>query len=25
LLERRWPGYRADREWLSRNGATLVI
>ncbi len=25
LLERRWPGYRAEREWLSRNGATLVI
>jgi predicted metal-dependent hydrolase len=25
LLERRWPGYREDREWLSRNGATLVI
>jgi predicted metal-dependent hydrolase len=25
LLERRWPGYRADREWLSRYGATLVL
>jgi predicted metal-dependent hydrolase len=25
LLERRWPGYREDREWLSRNGATLVL
>jgi predicted metal-dependent hydrolase len=25
LLERRWPGYRADREWLSRHGATLVL
>jgi hypothetical protein len=25
LLERRWPRYREDREWLSRNGATLVI
>jgi predicted metal-dependent hydrolase len=25
LLEARWPGYREDREWLSRNGATLVF
>jgi predicted metal-dependent hydrolase len=25
LVERRWPGYREDRDWLSRNGATLVI
>jgi predicted metal-dependent hydrolase len=25
LLERRWPRYREDREWLSRNGATLVL
>jgi hypothetical protein len=25
LLERRWPGYREDRAWLSRHGATLVI
>jgi predicted metal-dependent hydrolase len=25
LLERRWPGYRGDRDWLSRNGATLVL
>jgi predicted metal-dependent hydrolase len=25
LLERRWPGYREDREWLRRNGATLVL
>jgi predicted metal-dependent hydrolase len=25
LLERRWPGYRSDRRWLSRNGATLVL
>jgi predicted metal-dependent hydrolase len=25
LLERRWPGYREDRDWLSRNGATLVL
>jgi predicted metal-dependent hydrolase len=25
LLERRWPGYRDDREWLRRNGATLVL
>ncbi|HLH14010.1 MAG TPA: SprT family zinc-dependent metalloprotease [Solirubrobacteraceae bacterium] len=25
LVERRWPGYRADREWLRRNGATLVL
>ncbi len=25
LLERRWPGYREDREWLSRHGATLVL
>jgi predicted metal-dependent hydrolase len=25
LLERRWPGYRDDRDWLKRNGATLVL
>ena len=25
LLERRWPGYRADRDWLRRHGATLVL
>jgi predicted metal-dependent hydrolase len=25
LLERHWPGYRQDREWLSRHGATLVL
>jgi predicted metal-dependent hydrolase len=25
LLERRWPSYREDREWLSRHGATLVL
>jgi hypothetical protein len=25
LLERYWPDYREDREWLSRNGATLVL
>jgi predicted metal-dependent hydrolase len=25
LLERHWPDYRADREWLSRHGATLVL
>jgi predicted metal-dependent hydrolase len=25
LLERRWPGYREDREWLRLNGATLVL
>ncbi len=25
LLERRWPGYREDRAWLSRHGATLVL
>jgi predicted metal-dependent hydrolase len=25
LLERRRPGYREDRDWLSRNGATLVL
>jgi len=25
LVERCWPGYRADREWLARNGATLVL
>jgi predicted metal-dependent hydrolase len=25
LLERRWPGYREDRDWLRRNGATLVL
>jgi predicted metal-dependent hydrolase len=25
LLERRWPAYREDRDWLRRNGATLVL
>ncbi len=25
LLERRWPGYREDRSWLRRTGATLVL
>jgi len=25
LLQRRWPGYREDRDWLRRNGATLVL
>jgi predicted metal-dependent hydrolase len=25
LLERRWPSYREDRDWLSRNGVTLVL
>ncbi len=25
LVERRWPGYREDREWLRRHGATLVL
>jgi predicted metal-dependent hydrolase len=25
LLERYWPGYREDRRWLQRNGATLVL
>ncbi len=25
LLERRWPGYREDRDWLSRHGATLAL
>lgn len=25
LLERRWPRYREDREWLRRHGGTLVI
>ncbi len=25
LLERRWPSYRSEREWLRRNGATLVL
>ncbi|MGO9320787.1 MAG: M48 family metallopeptidase [Solirubrobacteraceae bacterium] len=25
LLERRWPSYREDRQWLSRHGATLVL
>jgi predicted metal-dependent hydrolase len=25
LLERHWPGYRSDRDWLRRNGATLVL
>jgi predicted metal-dependent hydrolase len=25
LLERHWPGWREDREWLRVNGATLVL
>ena len=25
LLERRWPRWREDREWLRRHGATLVL
>ncbi len=25
LVERHWPDYREDRDWLARNGATLVI
>ena len=25
LLERHWPRYRQDREWLRRHGATLVL
>ena len=25
LLERHWPDYRADRDWLRRNGASLVL
>jgi predicted metal-dependent hydrolase len=25
LLERHCPDYREDRDWLARNGATLVI
>ncbi len=25
LLERHWPGYREDRDWLRRHGATLVL
>ena len=25
LLERRWPGYRDDRAWQRRHGATLVL
>jgi predicted metal-dependent hydrolase len=25
LLERRWPQWREDREWLRANGATLVL
>jgi predicted metal-dependent hydrolase len=25
LLERWWPEYRADREWLRRHGGTLVL
>jgi predicted metal-dependent hydrolase len=25
LVQRRWPGYREDRAWLSRHGATLVF
>ena len=25
LLERRWPTYREDRDWLRRHGATLVL
>jgi hypothetical protein len=25
LVERRWPDYREDREWLRRHGGTLVL
>jgi predicted metal-dependent hydrolase len=25
LVRRRWPTYREDRDWLRRNGATLVL
>ena len=25
LVERHWPRYREDRDWLRRNGATLVL
>jgi predicted metal-dependent hydrolase len=25
LLERHWPSYREEREWLRRHGATLVL
>jgi predicted metal-dependent hydrolase len=25
LLDRRWPTWRAEREWLRRHGATLVL
>jgi predicted metal-dependent hydrolase len=25
LMERRWPDYQADRDWLRRNGASLVL
>jgi predicted metal-dependent hydrolase len=25
LLERHWPDYREDRDWLARNGATLIL
>jgi len=25
LVERRWPRYRSDRDWLRRHGATLVL
>jgi predicted metal-dependent hydrolase len=25
MLERHWPGYREDRTWLRRHGATLVL
>jgi predicted metal-dependent hydrolase len=25
LLERRWPDFREDRDWLRRHGATLVL
>ena len=25
LVERHWPGYREDRDWLRRNGATLIL
>jgi len=25
LVERRWPGYREDRDWLRQHGGTLVL
>jgi len=25
LVQRRWPRYREDRDWLRRHGASLVL